>query len=65
MTCQFVNTPTWQSDFPGTAPSLSSSSPADDEINVLIDTNIVLNFSEIIKLNTGNITLKKRVITLL
>ncbi len=56
---QFVNTPTWQRDFPGTAPTLSSSSPADDETNVLIDTNIVLNFSEIIKLNTGNITLKK------
>ena len=56
---QFVNTPTWQRDFPGTAPSLSSSSPADDETNVSIDTNIVLNFSEIIKLNTGNITLKK------
>ncbi len=56
---QFVNTPTWQRDFPGTAPTLSSSSPADDDTDVSIDTNIVLNFSEIIKLNTGNITLKK------
>ena len=56
----FVNTPDWDdADFPGTVPSLSSSSPADDETNVLTDINIVLNFSEIIKLNTGNITLKK------
>ena len=54
----FVNTPDWD-DFPGTVPSLSSSSPADDETDVLTDTNIVLNFSEIIKVNTGNITLKK------
>ncbi len=51
--------PSWSTDFPGTVPSLSSSSPADDETNVLTDTNIVLNFSEIIKANTGNITLKK------
>ena len=56
----FVNTPDWDNaDFPGTVPSLSSSSPADDETNVLTDINIVLNFSEIIKVNTGNITLKK------
>ena len=56
----FVNTPDWDdADFPGTVPSLSSSSPADDETNVLTDINIVLNFSEIIKANTGNITLKK------
>ena len=56
----FVNTPDWDdTDFPGTVPSLSSSSPADDETNILTDTNIVINFSEIIKLNTGNITLKK------
>ncbi len=51
--------PSWSTDFPGTVPSLSSSSPVDDETNVLTDTNIVLNFSEIIKANTGNITLKK------
>ena len=56
----FVNTPDWdQSDYPGTDPTLSSSSPVDDETNVLTDTNIVLNFSEIIKVNSGNITLKK------
>ena len=56
----FVNTPDWNDiDFPGTVPTLSSSSPVDDETNVLTDTNIVLNFSEIIKVNTGNITLKK------
>ena len=56
----FVNTPDWDdADFPGTVPSLSSSSPADDETNVLTDINIVLNFSEIIKVNTGKITLKK------
>ena len=51
--------PSSSTDFPGTVPSLSSSSPVDDETNVLTDTNIVLNFSEIIKVNTGNITLKK------
>ena len=56
----FVNTPDWDdADFPGTVPTLSSSSPVDDETNVLTDVNIVLNFSELIKLNTGNITLKK------
>ena len=56
----FVNTPDWDSsDYPGTDPTLSSSSPVDDETNVLTDTNIVLNFSEIIKVNSGNITLKK------
>ncbi len=56
----FVNTPDWDdADFPGTVPTLSSSSPADDETNVLTDVNLVLNFSELIKLNTGNITLKK------
>ena len=51
--------PSWSTDFPGTVPSLSSSSPVDDETNVLTDINIVLNFSEIIKVNSGNITLKK------
>ncbi len=56
----FVNTPDWDSsDYPGTDPTLSSSSPEDDETNVLTDKNIVLNFSEIIKVNSGNITLKK------
>ena len=56
----FVNTPDWDSsDFPGTVPTLTSSNPADNATNVLTDTNIVLNFSEIIKVNTGNITLKK------
>ena len=56
----FVNTPDWDSsDYPGTDPTLSSSSPVDDETNVLTDINIVLNFSEIIKVNSGNITLKK------
>ncbi|WP_075520642.1 autotransporter domain-containing protein [Candidatus Pelagibacter communis] len=55
-----INSPSWDnSDFPGTAPTLSSSSPSDNETDVDCSTNIVLNFSEIIKIGSGNITLKK------
>ena len=54
-----TNGPTWSTDFPGTVPTLSSSSPIDDETDTPYDTNITLTFSEIIKVGTGNITLKK------
>ncbi len=54
-----TNGPTWSTDFPGTVPTLSSSSPIDNETNTPYDTNITLTFSEIIKVGTGNITLKK------
>ena len=42
-----------------TAPTLSSSSPADNATGVAIDANIVLNFSESVDAETGNITIKK------
>ena len=42
-----------------TAPTLVSSSPADDEINVAVGANITLTFSENIVDNGGNIVLKK------
>ena len=55
-----INSPSWdKNDFPGTAPTLSSSSPSDNDTDVDCSTNIVLNFSEIIKIGSGNITLKK------
>ena len=54
-----TNGPTWSTDFPGTVPTLSSSNPVDDETDTPYDTNITLTFSEIIKVGTGNITLKK------
>ncbi len=41
------------------APTLSSSSPADGATSVAVDANIVLTFSEKIYVKTGNITLKK------
>ncbi len=40
-------------------PTLSSSVPADDATSVERDANIVLNFSEIVDVETGNITIKK------
>ena len=40
-------------------PTLSSSTPADDATDVARDANIVLNFSEIVDVETGNITIKK------
>ena len=42
-----------------TAPTLSSSSPADNATDVAKDTNIVLNFSESVDAESGNITIKK------
>lgn len=54
-----TNGPTWSTDFPGSVPTLSSSNPIDDETDAPYDTNITLTFSEIIKVGTGNITLKK------
>ncbi len=42
-----------------TAPTLSSSSPADNATDVARDTNIVLNFSESVDVESGNITIKK------
>jgi len=56
----FAVTPT--SDFFNTAstnPTLSSSTPADNATGVARDANIVLNFSEIVNKETGNITIKK------
>ena len=46
-------------DLDNTAPILSSSVPADDAPNIARDANIVLNFSEIVNKETGNITIKK------
>ena len=40
-------------------PTLSSSTPADDATGVLLGANIILNFSEIVDVETGNITIKK------
>jgi methionine-rich copper-binding protein CopC len=42
-----------------TAPTLSSSTPADNASSVARDANIVLNFSESVTVQTGNITIKK------
>jgi methionine-rich copper-binding protein CopC/uncharacterized protein YhjY with autotransporter beta-barrel domain len=41
-------------------PTLSSSTPADNATSVSRDANIVLNFSEIVDVETGNITIKKK-----
>ncbi|MGA0957279.1 MAG: Ig-like domain-containing protein, partial [Flavobacteriaceae bacterium] len=42
-----------------TAPTLSSSSPADNATSVSESANIVLNFSESVDVESGNITIKK------
>tara|TARA_A100001011_G_C14294035_1_gene837564 strand:+ start:252 stop:2681 length:2430 start_codon:yes stop_codon:yes gene_type:complete len=42
-----------------TAPTLSSSSPADNATDVAVDSNIVLNFSESVDVESGNISIKK------
>ena len=42
-----------------TNPTLSSSSPADNATDVEVDTNIVLNFSENVDAESGDITIKK------
>ena len=46
-------------DADSTAPTLSSSTPADNATGVAIDANIVLNFSESVDAGSGNITIKK------
>ena len=56
----FGTTPT--SAFFNTAssnPTLSSSTPADDAPKVNRNSNIILNFNEIVNVKTGNITIKK------
>ena len=45
--------------FDSTAPTLSSSTPADNATDVAVDSNIVLNFSESVDVESGNITIKK------
>ena len=40
-------------------PTLSSSSPADNATGVSVDANIVLNFSEKVNVDSGNITINK------
>ena len=40
-------------------PTLSSSSPADNATGVSVDANIVLNFSEKVNIDSGNITIHK------
>jgi len=42
-----------------TAPTLSSSTPADDATEVAVDANIVLIFSEAVDVESGNIVIKK------
>ena len=46
-------------DADSTAPTLSSSTPADNATGVAVDSNIVLNFSESVDAESGNITIKK------
>ena len=46
-------------DADSTAPTLSSSTPADNATGVAVDANIVLNFSESVDAESGNITIKK------
>ncbi len=56
----FQGAPSWSDDVPGTVPTLSSSNPSDDQTDVPFDTNnIVLTFSEIVRVGTGNIVLHK------
>ena len=42
-----------------TAPTLSSSTPADGATGVAVDANIVLTFSEAVDVESGNIVIKK------
>ncbi|PPR50903.1 MAG: hypothetical protein CFH15_00002 [Alphaproteobacteria bacterium MarineAlpha5_Bin5] len=42
-----------------TAPTLSSSTPADNATGIAVNANIVLNFSEAVDAESGNITIKK------
>jgi len=51
--------------FDSTNPTLSSSTPTDNATDVAIDSNIVLNFSESVDVESGNITIKHQIIVLL
>jgi len=42
-----------------TSPTLSPSTPADNATNIAVNANIVLNFSEAVDVESGNITIKK------
>ena len=55
----FSGAPSWSDDVPGTLPTLSSSNPSDNQTDVAYDTNIVLTFSETVRVGTGNIVLHK------
>ena len=55
----FEGAPSWSDDVPGTLPTLSSSNPSDNQTDVAYDTNIVLTFSETVRVGTGNIVLHK------
>ena len=56
----FGSEPAWSTDTPGTAPTITSFTPTDDSTFVDVNTNIVLNFSEIVRgTSSGNITIKK------
>ena len=44
-----------------TAPTLDSSTPADNATNIAVDANIVLNFDENVDVESGNITIKKNI----
>ncbi len=46
-------------NFDSTAPTLSSSTPADNGTGVAVNANIVLTFSEEVDAESGNITIKK------
>ena len=58
---QSGTTTTWDltTDSCNTLPTLSSSVPADDASSVARDANIILNFSESVDVESGNITIKK------
>ena len=55
----FSGAPSWSTDVPGNLPTLSSSNPSDNATDIAYDTNIVLTFSEIVRVGTGNIVLHK------
>ena len=58
---QSGSTTTWDltTDSCNTLPTLSSSVPADDASSVARDAKIILNFSERVDVESGNITIKK------
>ena len=56
----FNGEPAWSSDTPGTPPTITSFTPTDNSTFVDVNTNIVLNFSEIVRgTSSGNVTIKK------